>query len=112
MLTLNCEMTTQTITNLHGQSERVSLPQPHWVPEWAGDGPQIATGVKLCALYSGPRTGRKYAHTHSIWQDRRTGSIVGEEYCELDPDTYLTYCQLAGCEVVEDAFDLYVGEGT
>ena len=87
--------TALTIKNLRGQRERLSLPRPHW----AADGPPHYTGIRILALYRGPRTGRMFARTYSFWQDRR-GQIEGERVFELDLDTYLTYCEIVGCEPV------------
>ena len=87
------DTTTTTVTIVDaetGRRSRVTLPSPHW------DGRvEISTGYWLDALYVGPRSGRKFARIHSQW----VGSY-GSSYCELDTDTYLRYCKLAGCEPV------------
>ena len=96
-------MTTKTITNLDGDHERVSLPAPHFVAEARGR-ENLSTGLWLTALFSGPRTGRKFARTYSIWQKRDgRGGVVGETYRELDEAEYLHYCNIVGCEPVNVA---------
>lgn len=91
-------MTTKTIINLHGDCERVSLPAPHFTTHTHGP-ENLTTGIWITDLYSGPRTGRKFARTWSIWQ-KRDGGIEGETYRELDEIDYLHYCTVVGCEPV------------
>ena len=88
-------MNTATITNLRGDSERVSLPLPHYsVP---ADGQPEFTGVWITALYSGPRTGRRFVKTYSCWI-ARDGRCAGTTIRELDESDYLDYCERVGCE--------------
>jgi len=90
-----------TITNLAGDSERVALPQPHFVePSTNSSGyNNTSTGVWITALYSGPKTGRRFIRTHSIW-DRGNGMTVGTTYRELDESAYLAACERVRCEPV------------
>lgn len=95
-------MTTKTITNLNGDSERVSLPAPHFTASPRGR-ENLSTGIWLTGLYSGPRTGRKFARTYSIWQSKTGYGVIGETYCELTEAEYLHYCNVVGCEPVNVA---------
>ncbi len=83
----------KTITNLHGDRERVSLPTPQWEGQV-----EIATGLELIKLWSGPGTGRKFAETYSYWQNRRTQCHTGQQYTELTESDYLHYCEQVRCE--------------
>jgi hypothetical protein len=72
----------KTITNLNGETERVSLPRPIW--EGARN---HGTGISLCAVFVGPRTGRVIVETNSIWEDRgNPGCCVGYRYHEADDE--------------------------
>lgn len=95
--TRQTKMTTRTIENLAGVRERVSLPNPHYTGN-----DKIGTGETLRALYSGPRTGRRFAHTYSIWEDRcaNDGTTIGDVYAEIDEITYLRYCEIACCDPI------------
>lgn len=84
-----------TLQNLSGGLERVTLPQPHYEDDATGQ--QTYTGVWVTGLYSGPRTGRKFVRTYSIW-DRGDGQTTGTTYRELDEAEYLDYCHRVGCE--------------
>lgn len=88
-------MTTATITNLFGDNERVSLPAPHYRGKASGQ--QDFTGIWITGLYSGPRTGRRFVETYSIWQSSR-GGTTGTSIRELSESDYLDYCQRVGCE--------------
>jgi hypothetical protein len=90
-------MSTFTITTLSGDKERVSLPKPHYTA--AARGQQDFTGVWITGLYSGPRTGRRFAETYSIWENQR-GGCAGTSVRELDDSEYLDYCRRAGTEPV------------
>lgn len=89
-------MTTHTITNAFGEKERVSLPAPHYTAEARGQ--SDFTGIWITALYSGPKTGRRFARTDSIWENRQTGGMVGTRIHELEESQYLDYCERVGCE--------------
>ena len=84
-----------TINNLNHEREHVTLPRPHWTGRRECD-----TGLTLEALYSGPRTGRRFARTYSIWQKRgwNATGVVGTTYQELDEQAYLRLCQIAGVD--------------
>lgn len=82
-----------TIINLNGESERVTLPAPFW--EGSVTGPAHSTGVWITALYLGPRTGRMFRRSHSIW-DRGDGATVGTTYRELTEPELLTCCERVG----------------
>lgn len=84
-----------TITNLDGESERVTLPQPFWAASVSG--PAHSTGVWITALYLGPRTGRMFRRSHSIW-DRGDGATVGTTYRELSMPEFLACCERVGVE--------------
>lgn len=87
-----------TITNLDGFSERVRLPNAseyvaddaHYREEW--------TGVVVTGIWTGPRSGRRFLRTHSIWQNRKTHGIVGTVYEEVDEERYLSLCDKVGIE--------------
>ena len=92
---------TVTLSNLRGDSERVTLPRPHY------DNPKScrsedATGTWYEALYVGPRTGRMFLRAYSIWDDGH-GRCVGTTYCELARDEYLDYCNRIGVEPIGPA---------
>lgn len=91
-------MTTRTITNLDGDYERVSLPAPHYTGP--ANGAEHFAGVWITGLYSGPRTGRKFVRTYSIWQSRNGYGVKGETLRELDETEYLEYCERVGCEPI------------
>ena len=77
-----------TIHSYSGECERVTLPTPHWTGKR-----EIQTGVTLEALYRGPRTGRMFSRSYSIWADRsNNGANVGTQYQEIDLDQYLMLC--------------------
>lgn len=86
---------TKTIQNLFGEYERGTLPNPHYSAE--ATGPEDYTGTWITGLYSGPRTGRKFVRTYSIWDNGR-GSCIGTNYSELDESEYLDKCDRVGCE--------------
>lgn len=88
-----------TITNLAGDCERVTLPQPHFSESARNSSGynNTGTGTWITALYAGPRTGRKFIRTHSIW-DRGDGATVGTTYRELAEPAYLAACERVGCE--------------
>lgn len=86
---------TVTATNLSGERERISLPAPHYQTERRGQ--QDFTGIWILALYSGPRTGRRFALTYSQW-DNGKSQCVGDQYNELSEDEYLDYCERVDCE--------------
>ncbi len=93
-------MTKETITDLHGEKERVSLPEPHWSNYTTHQSyTEHMTGIWIEALYAGPRTGRKFAQVYSAWGDGR-GYTTGDVYEELDQPTYLKYCALVNCDPV------------
>lgn len=85
-----------TITNLNGEHERVTLPAPHYESRACGQS-NGGTGVWITALYAGPRTGRKFVRSHSMW-DRGDGCTVGTTYREIDESQYLAYCERVGCD--------------
>jgi hypothetical protein len=86
-----------TVTNLRGDSERVTLPHPHYESPAAGQ--ETWTGVWITGLYAGPRTGRKFVRTESIWQRSHNDSrCVGTTYRELDQAEYLDLCERVDCE--------------
>lgn len=90
-------MTTATVETIHGERERVSLPEPHFLGEYSRR--EHLTGTTIQALYAGPRTGRKFARIYSIWDNGNHG-IVGRVHQELTESEYLHYCELVGCEPV------------
>ena len=87
-----------TITNLDGESERVTLPAPFWSHPVSG--PAHSTGVWITALYLGPRTGRMFRRSHSAW-DRGDGAQIGTTYRELTLPEFLTCCDRVGVEPPE-----------
>lgn len=90
-----------TIINLQGERERVTLPTPHFLDGSHNSNAynNTGTGVWVTALYSGPRTGRKFVRTYSIWlRGNDSGRTVGTTYRELDESDYLRLCERVGCE--------------
>jgi len=77
-----------------GTKIRVSLPAPHWTGRV-----ETSSGIRLLALFSGVRSGRRFALSHSAWM-RKDGSQEGEVYCELDDNGYLELCCRVGTEPV------------
>ena len=92
---------TVTITNLSGDSERVTLPRPHYENP-PGRRSEDTTGVWYTGLYVGPRTGRMFLRSYSIW-DSGDGSVCGTTYEELDADRYLSLCRTLDEEPVGPA---------
>ncbi len=84
-----------TIINLDGEAERVTLPAPFW--HGSATGPAHSTGVWITGLYLGPRTGRMFRRSRSIW-DRGDGATVGTTYRELTGSEFLTCCELVGVD--------------
>ena len=86
-----------TITNLNGDNERVTLPEAHWKGK-ENDG----TGVWITGLYYGPRSGRIFIKTHSIWDDgRHMGINVGTRVREVERCEFLRACERTGATVPE-----------
>lgn len=87
------------ITNLKDEREYVTLPRPHWTGQR-----ETSTGITTEALYVGPRTGRRFVRTHSIWQQRgwNARGVVGTTYREIDLDTYLAFCEKVGCDPIAE----------
>lgn len=77
---------TVTVHTIFGEKIRVSLPAPHWTGRV-----ETGSGIRLLALYSGVRSGRRFALNHSAWM-RKDGSQEGERYCEIDDNEYLDLC--------------------
>ena len=75
-----------TVHTIFGVKIRVNLPRAHWTGIV-----ETGTGIKLLALYSGARSGRRFALNHSAWM-RKDGSQEGERYCEIDDSEYLDLC--------------------
>ena len=82
-----------TVSNQNDEKERVNLPEPHFETHKSGE--QDFTGIWITALYSGPRTGRKFAEIYSIWEHSQ-----GVNYYELSEADYLAYCAKVRCEPV------------
>jgi hypothetical protein len=92
---------TVTITSLTGDSERVTLPRPHYENP-KGHRSEDTTGTWWEALYVGPRTGRMFVRMYSIWDDGN-GRCVGTTYSELSMADYLWFCERIGCSPVGQA---------
>lgn len=83
-----------TVINLQGEREYVSLPTPEY--EHLGRGcKDWGSGVSLLAIWRGPRTGRTFIGTYSIW-DNGHGMHAGYRVTEVDKQTYLRACSVAG----------------
>ena len=93
-----------TITNLQGEAERVTLPRPQMECEVSG--PEDWTGIWLTGLYVGPRSGRIVRRVYSIWQ-ASDGGVTGKVYDEIDHETYLRMCKIAGVEPIGPAPELF-----
>ncbi len=89
-----------TLVNLAGDSERVALPSPHYEVPPRTFAHDYGGGVCITALYSGPRTRRRFIRTESIWQKPSGVGTVGTVYSELSESDYLDACERAGCEPV------------
>ena len=89
-------MTHVTVENLSGDHERVNLPDG----DWYGSGWEIDTGVELLALYSGPKTGRRFGCFKSAWVDNQ-GCPRGIYYRELSESEYLQLCVTVNTEPVK-----------
>jgi len=89
------------VQNLHGEREYVTLPQPLWE-----DGVSWGTGIKLQALYRGPRTGRRFIETYSIWEDRQTHGVVGTRIYEAEESEWLAACERANIDPKMEATPL------
>ena len=81
-----------TVETLSGDNQSISLPSPVWVGN-----EMIRTGVALKAIYRGPRTGRMFIYTSSIWQKQNGRGIEGEKYTEINESQFLGFCALVGC---------------
>ncbi len=92
---------TVTIENIRGECDRVTLPLPHYDNPKSGRS-EDTTGVWYTALYVGPRTGRMFLRSESIWDDGH-GRCVGTRYRELRRDEYLDYCRRIGVEPIGPA---------
>lgn len=84
-----------TLQDFYGNYQRVTLPAPFY--EASASGPEDWTGVWITALYYGPRSGRMFSRTYSIWDDGH-GRNVGTRYREIDRSDFLHYCDLVGVE--------------
>ena len=86
-----------TITNLRGDAERITLPSAHYCQ--AARGFEHFTGVWITDLWAGPRTGRMFVRTYSIWQRAHNdGRNEGYRIRELTLSEYLRYCDIVDCE--------------
>ena len=84
------------VTNLQGEREYLSLPIPEY--EHLGKGcKDWESGVSLLAIWRGPRTGRTFIGTYSIWDNGR-GAHVGYRVVEVDKQAYLRACDMAGID--------------
>lgn len=89
---------TVTATNLNGDCERVSLPEPFWGDHDGGPtGGEDSTGVWYIALYYGPRSHRAFIQTYSIW-DNGHGCMTGTAFSEIGEASLLHFCNKVGCE--------------
>ena len=79
-----------TITNLHEEKERVTLP----APIWEGD-VTWGTGVTLQGLYKGARSHRRIIETYSIWENRETHGVIGTVYFEANDQEWIMACDRA-----------------
>lgn len=86
---------TVTTLNLHGENQRISLPRAHWTGKH-----ELSAGVWIKALFSGPKTGRRFAEYLSIWEIRNTGTTRGQYFEELDESEYLLRCEQVGTEPI------------
>ena len=87
-----------TVIALDGEKARVTLPKPHYVSDPRG--PEDAgTGRWVTGLYVGPRTGRFFLRTYSIWMRSHNDSrVIGTVYQEIGLSEYLTWCDVVGVE--------------
>jgi hypothetical protein len=92
----------RTVQTLDGERERISLPEPIWTGRC-----RVSTGITLCALYRGPRTGRMFGEFDSLWQDRvHPGQAIGEYMRELDRSEFLEYCDQVDVDPKIEAMEI------
>lgn len=88
-------MATTTVTNLAGDTERVSLPRALEDSTCK----RYSTGIELSAIYRGPRTGRMFAEFYSIWDNGR-GECRGTYVREITTPEFIEMCDRCGIEPV------------
>ena len=94
-----------TIYDDNGNATRVTLPAPFYGTAGAGpSGSEDATGTWYVALYWGPRSGRCFVESYSIW-DRGDGQTVGTVVSECSPSEMLHYCDRVGVAAPEGILD-------
>jgi hypothetical protein len=76
-------------------TKRVTLPEPFY--ESSASGPEDYTGVWITALYYGPRSGRAFKRTYSIWEIG--GRVTGERYEEISLADLLRVADHVGAEL-------------
>jgi hypothetical protein len=64
-----------------GSAERVTLPEPFYSAK--AQGQEDYTGVCVTGLYYGPRSGRCFVETYSVWDDG-TGRCQGDSISEVE----------------------------
>jgi hypothetical protein len=85
-----------TITNLRGENEYLSMSKPEYESSKCGQA-DYGTGVWLIGIFRGPKTGRMFISTDSIW-DNGNGCCVGQRTREVDESEYLRACRVAGID--------------
>ena len=88
-------MASETITNLRGDHERISLPTPIWEGST-----ETGTGCWTTGIFRGPRTKRMFLRTHSIWQRPGTQETYGTRTREIDESEFLAACERVGADPV------------
>lgn len=87
-----------TIFDGDGNAERVTLPEPFYGEFGVRpSGPEDYTGSWIIAMYYGPRSGRCFLETYSIW-DAGDGSIIGTRIEEVTKPELLARCKRVSCE--------------
>jgi hypothetical protein len=79
-------------------AERVTLPEPFYEAEARGQ--EDYTGKWVTGLYYGPRSGRCFVETYSIWDDGK-GRCTGEVIREVSLTELLTVADHVGAALPE-----------
>jgi len=88
----------KTVTMLDGETARVRLPAPFYTAEARGV-EDAGTGAWITGLFYAPQSGRCFAESYSIWEDRRTGGNIGERTREVSAGELVELCRRVGADV-------------
>lgn len=88
------------VNSPHREPIWMNLPKPLWEGK-----ERITTGICLTGLYKGAKTGRTVARFDSQWVDGQ-GRMEGESFAQIEPSTWLEYCEIAGIDPQVEAEEL------